>query len=104
MEIPINKNNIGDVEKGILDVYQKDTPESPHKTIEASPFWGLMDDSISKFGREYNGSFICRIDENYEPINVAYHLSKMKGGVNGFDLGLFFNVLMKLFDTSQTKV
>ena len=63
-----------------------------------------MHDGISKFGREYNGSFICGIDKNYEAINVPYDFSKMKGGVNGFDLGLFFNVLMKLFDTSQTKV
>ena len=100
MEIAINKNNIGDIEKAILDVYQKDTPESPYKTIEASPFWGLMHDGISKFGREYNGSFISGINRNYEPINVPYHLSKMKGGVNGFDLGLFLNILMKLFDTS----
>ena len=33
-------------------------------------------------------------------INVPYDFSKMKGGVNGFDLGLFFNGVMKLFDTS----
>ena len=100
MERDINKNNIGDVEKEILGVYQKDTPESPYKTIEASPFWERMHDGISKFGREYNGSFIRGIDKSYKPINVPYHLSKLKEEVNGFDLGLFLNVLMKLFDTS----
>ena len=100
VEIAINKNNIGDVEKAVLDIYQKDTPELPYKTIEASPFWGLMHDGIGKFGREYNGSFICGVDKNYERINVPYHLSKMRGGVNIFDLGLFLNVLTKLFDTS----
>ena len=41
-----------------------------------------MNDGISKSGREYNGSFICGIDKNYEPISVPYDLSKMKGGVN----------------------
>ena len=100
VEIAINKNNIGDIEKAILDVYQKDTPESSYKAIEASPFWELMYDGISKFRREYNDSFICGINKNYEPINVPYHLSKMKGGVNGFDFSLFLNILMKLFDTS----
>ena len=100
MEIAINQNNIGDVQKTILDVYQKDTPESPYMTIEASPFWGLMHEGISKFGREYNYSFICGIDKNHKPINVPYYLSKMKGRVNGFDLGLLLNVLMRLFDTS----
>ena len=29
VEIAINKNNIGDVEKPVLDIYQKDTPEFP---------------------------------------------------------------------------
>ena len=38
VEITVNKNNTGDVEKVILDVYQKDTPKLPYKTIEASPF------------------------------------------------------------------
>ena len=41
-----------------------------------------MNDGISKSEREYNGSFICGIDKNYEPISVPYDLSKMKGGVN----------------------
>ena len=100
VEIAKSKNNIGDVENAILDVHQKDKSESPYKSIEASPFWGLMHDCISNFGGECNGSFICGIEKNYGPINVPYHLSKMKGGVDGFDLGLFLNVPMKLFDTS----
>ena len=63
VEIAIKKSNVGDIEKAILDVYQKDTPELPYKIIEASPFWGLMHDGISKFGMEDNGSFICGIDK-----------------------------------------
>ena len=29
VEIAIKKSNVGDIEKAILDVYQKDTPELP---------------------------------------------------------------------------
>ena len=76
VEIAIKKSNVGDIEKTILDVYQKDTPELPYKIIEASPFWGLMHDGISKFGREYNGSFICGIDKNYEESMFLTTLAK----------------------------
>ena len=37
-----------------------------------------MHDGKSKLGKEFNGLYIHGIDESYEPINVPYHLSKMK--------------------------
>ena len=89
VEVVINNNNVREVEKVILHAYHHDTPESPYRTIKTSPYWGFMHDGISKFGKEFNGLYIHEIDENYEPINVLYHLSKMKGGVTGFDLGLY---------------
>ena len=73
------KNNVGKVKKAILNEYHHDTPELPYRTIKASSYWGFMHDGISKFGKEFNGLYIRGIDESYEPINIPYHLSKMKG-------------------------
>ena len=80
---------MAEVEKAILNAYHHDTPESPYRTIKASPYWGFMHDGISKFGKEFNGLYMRGIDRSYEPINVPYHLSKKKRGEIGFDLGLY---------------
>ena len=39
IKITINKNNVGKVEKAILNEYCHDTPESHYWTIKASPYW-----------------------------------------------------------------
>ena len=88
VEVAINKNDVWEVEKVVLNAYCHDTPELPGGAIKASPYWGFLHDVISKFGKEFNRLYICGTDESYELINVPYHLSKMKGKVTGFDLGL----------------
>ena len=97
LQLPLINKNVAEVEKAILNAYNYDTPELPHRTLKASLYcyWGFMHDGISNFGKEFNGLYKCQIDESYEPINVPYHLSKMKGEVTGFDLGLhlFFKFL-----------
>ena len=95
LQLPLINKNVAEVEKAILNAYNYDTPELPHRTLKASLYWGFMHDGISNFGKEFNELYKCQIDESYEPINVPYHLSKMKGEVSGFDLGLhlFFKFL-----------
>ena len=70
---------MGEVEKAILNEYHHDTPESLYRTIKTLPYYGVMHDRKSKLGKEFNGLYIHEIDESYEPINVPYHPSKMKG-------------------------
>ena len=89
VEVARNRNNVAEAEKAILNAYSHDTLKLPYRTIKASPHWGFMHDGISKFGKKFDGFYIHGSDEIYDPINVPYHLSKMKGGVSGFDLGLY---------------
>ena len=74
------------MEKAILDVYKENT-NSPYDKIQKSPYWGIMHDGIAKFSKEFNGVYMRGINDDFEPFNVPYCLSRMEGGVNGFDLG-----------------
>ena len=64
VEVVINKNNVGEVEKAILNAYHHDTPELPYRTIKDSPYWRFTHDGISKLGKEFNGLHIHGIDES----------------------------------------
>ena len=73
LQLPLINKNVAEVEKAILNAYNYDTPELPHRTLKASLYWGFMHDGISNFGKEFNGLYKCQIDESYELINVPYH-------------------------------
>ena len=93
-EVAINKNNITQIEKAILDVYVNHTPGSLFDQIKKSPYWGLMHDGITKFTTEFNGVYLRGINPESEPFSVPYCLTKMNGGVNGFDLGNYLFPLL----------
>ena len=105
-EITLNKHNITQVEGAILDVYRYHTPRSLYDQIKKSPFWGIMHDGVSKFCNDFNGVYLRGINEQNHPFDVPYCLTKMKGGVDSFDLGenfyfISFSKLAYFFMLSQ---
>ena len=46
-----------------------------------------MRDGISNFCNEFNGVYLCGINEQNHLFDVPYCLSKINGGVGSFDLG-----------------
>ena len=85
-QIALNKHNISQVKRAILDVYHYHTPGSLYEQIKKSPFGGLMHDGISKFCNEFNGVYLRGIDEQNHPFDVPYCLTKLKGAADSFDL------------------
>ena len=56
-----------------------------------------MDDGITKFGKEYNGTYLRGVDcEMYEPFNLRYCLTNVRGVMNSY---LLEDVLMETMAT-----
>ena len=48
-------------------------------------FYGLMHDGITKFGKEYNGTYLKCVDcEMYKPFNLPYCLTNVPGAINSY--------------------
>ena len=45
-----------------------------------------MQDGISKFSTEYNGVYLKGTDEDLNPFDVPFCLTKLKGGVTVYDI------------------
>ena len=59
---------------------QKTSEDSMHSKIKYL-FYGLMDDGITKFGKEHNGTFLRGVDsETYKPFNLPYCLTNLPAG------------------------
>ena len=83
VEVTLNKNNIDQFERALLDIYWYDTPVSIYSIARKSPFWSIMHhNNISKFQTEYSGSFLRVLDQNNLPISVPNALKKMKGVID----------------------
>ena len=73
-------------EKAIVEAY-KVHPNSLYSKLRSSTYWDLMHDGITKFGLEFNGTFLSGVDkQTFLPFSVPYWLARMKGGVTAFDL------------------
>ena len=90
----INKHNTDEIEKATLDAYRYHKEGSLFETMRNSPFWGIMHDGISKFSKEFNGVFLRGINAENEPFDLPYCLSKMKSGIDSFDIGEYYNTVV----------
>ena len=84
-EVQLNKNNIPDAEKAILDGY-KSNPRSVYNVLKKSSFWGFMHDGITKFTKEFNGVYVRGLDGDGKPINAPMCLRRLKGSVDAHAL------------------
>ena len=85
VQVSLNKNNIIQAQKSILDAYRYDDPSFSYQKLVQSPFYSVMHDGINKFGAEFIGVYFKGIDSNNKPFCEPYCLTRMKGGVNAFD-------------------
>ena len=61
--------------------------------IKSSLFFGLMHDGITKFGKEYNGTYLRGVDcETYELFNLLYFLTNVPCAINSY---LLMDVLIE---------
>ena len=85
VKVQLNEYNIIDAERAILNVYRNDA-KSLHAKLKRSPVWLLMHDDISKFSTEYNRVYLKCIDEDLNPFDMFFCLTKLKGGVTAYDI------------------
>ena len=78
VELMLNKRNIADVQRAILDTFRYDDDNNVCGMMKNSPFWSLMHDGISKFHAEFNGVALRGLDDKNDPIVMLFNLRKMK--------------------------
>ena len=85
VKVQLNEHNIIDAEHAIQNASRNDA-NSLHAKLKRSPVWSLMHDGISKFSTEYNGVYLKGADEDLNPFDVPFCLTKLKGGVTVYDI------------------
>ena len=84
VDIALDCNNISILEKAILNGY-KTSEDSMYLKIKFSLFYGLKQTGITKFGKEYSGTYLRGEDcETKDPFNLLHCLTNVPGATNSY--------------------